>query len=157
MASSVAEQHIRSNFIFEIWDHDSGDTAANVVTPDGGTTERWMDGRDLHRFAVIAAQTVIGSSSGITLVEIVAADDTSGTNVTVIKTSGAIDADALADWAIQECSMDEVAQLSAASGYDLRYLAGRITQSNAGDEAIVQYFGIPKRKYLDQTPATTIS
>lgn len=157
MASAVAEQFIRSNFLFQVWDHDAGGTSATVVSPDGGTTMRWVDGRDLDRFAVIAIQTVIGSSSGITKLEIVAADDTAGTNATVIKDSGTVDADALADWLMEECSMDEVSHLSAAAGYDLRYLAGRITSSNAGDEAIAVYFACPKRRYLNQTPATTIS
>ena len=157
MASNVAEQFIRSNFKFEAWDHDPDGVTAAVVTPDAGTTERWVDGRDIERFAVIAIQTVIGSSSGITQLEIVAADDTSGANVTVIKGSGTVDADALADWLIQECAMDEVAQLSDAGGFALRYLAGRITSSHSGDEAVVVYFSLPNRKYLDQTPATTIS
>ena len=110
-----------------------------------------------ERFAALAIQTVIGSSSGITKLEIVAAEDTSGTNTVVIKDSGVVDADALCDWLIEECSMDEVAHLGAAAGYDLRYVAARITQSNAGDEAIVVYYAEPNRKYLNQTPATTIS
>jgi hypothetical protein len=157
MASAVAEQHIRSRYLFQVWDHDPDTASAIVVTPDGGTTDRYVDGRDIERFAVIAIQTVIGSSSGITKLEIIAADDTSGTNLTVIKDSGTVDADALADWLIEECSMDEVRHLSDAAGYNLRYVAGRITSSNSGDEAIVVYFAIPNRKYADRTPSTTIA
>lgn len=157
MASAVAEQHIRSRYLFQVWDHDPGGTSATVVSADGGTTGRYVDGRDIERFAVIAIQTVIGSSSGITKLEIIAAEDTAGTNATVIKDSGTVDADALCDWLMEECSMDEVAHIGAAAGLNLRYLAGRITQSNAGDEAIAVYFAIPNRKYLNLTPATTIS
>lgn len=157
MASAVAEQHIRSRYLFQVWDHDPDTASAIVVTPDAGTTDRYVDGRDLERFAVIAIQTVIGSNSGITKLEIVAASDTAGTDLTVIKDSGTVDADALADWLIEECSMDEVRHLGDAAGVNLRYVAGRLTSSNSGDEAIVVYFGIPNRKYLNLTPATTIS
>lgn len=157
MASAVAEQHIRSRFLFQFWDHDPDGTSATVVTPDAGTTQRWVDMRDHERFAVACVSTIFGGASGVTKVEIVAADDTSGTNITVIKDSGTIDADAIGDWVMEECSADEIAHLSASSGYSLRYVAARITCSNAGDEAVVCYFTIPNRKYLNLTPATTIS
>lgn len=157
MASAVAEQYIRSRFLFQVWDHDPGATTAVVTSADGGTTPRYVDMRDHERFAAIAIQTVIGSSSGITKLEIVAASDTAGNDLTVIKDSGTVDADALCDWLIEECSADEIAQASAASGLDLRYVAARLTQSNAGDEAVVVYFAIPNRRYLNLTPATTIS
>jgi hypothetical protein len=155
MASAVSSQHIRSNYLFQVWDHDPGGTTATVVTD--GTTSRYVDGKDLTHFGVIAIQTVIGSSSGITKLEIIAAEDTSGTNATVIKDSGTVDADALCDWLMEECSMAEVAHLSAAAGLNLRYMAGRITSSNSGDEAVAVYFGVPTRAYKDRTPATTIS
>jgi hypothetical protein len=155
MASAVSSQHIRSNYLFQVWDHDPGGTTATVVTD--GTTSRYVDGKDLTHFGVIAIQTVIGSSSGISKLEIIAAEDTSGTNATVIKDSGTVDADALCDWLMEECSMAEVAHLSAAAGLNLRYMAGRLTSSNAGDEAVVVYFGVPTRAYKDRTPATTIS
>lgn len=157
MASQNATQHIRNNFLFQVWDHDPGGTDALVVTPDGGTTDRYVDGNTIERFAVIAIQTVIGSSSGITKLEIVAAEDAAGTNLQVIKDSGTVDADALCDWLMEECTMEEVAQIGSDGGYNLRYVAGRITQSNAGDEAIAVYFAVPKRAYLNQTPATTIA
>ena len=157
MASAVATQKIRSDFLFEVWDHDPDTASAIVVTPDGGTTDRYVDGRDISHFAAIAIQTVIGSASGITKLEIIAASDTAGTDLAVIKDSGTVDADALADWLMEECSMEEVAQIAATNGTNLRYLAARVTQSNSGDEAIVVYFAIPNRKYLNRTPATTIS
>lgn len=157
MASAVAEQHIRSGFLFQVWDHDPGTASAIVVTPDGGTTDRYVDMRDYERFAAIAIQTIIGSASGITKLEIVAASDTAGADLTVIKDSGTVDADALADWLMEECSADEIAQASAASALNLRYVAARVTQSNSGDEAVVVYFACPNRPHLDLTPATTIS
>ena len=113
--------------------------------------------RDHSDFAVIAIQTVIASSSGITQLEIVAADDTAGTNATVIKDSGTVDADLLADWLIETCTAAEVAQESSDGGFNLRYVAGRITQSNNGDEAIAVYFTVPNRPQLDLTAQTTIA
>lgn len=157
MASAVATQHLRSNLKIAVYDHDPDGTSALVVSPDAGTTDRYFDMRDYDQFAVIAIQTVIGSSSGITKLEIVAASDTAGTDLTVIKDSGTVDADALCDWLMEECSAEEVSHLGAAGGVNLRYVAGRITQSNSGDEAIAIYIGCPKRKHLDLTPATTIS
>lgn len=157
MASAVAEQHIRSNHLFQVWDHDPDTASAIVVTPDGGTTDRYVDMRDHERFAAIAIATIFGGASGITKLEIVAASDTSGTDLTVIKDSGTVDADALCDWLIEECSADEIAQAGAASSLNLRYAAARITCSNSGDEAIVVYFTYPNRRYLNQTPATTIA
>jgi hypothetical protein len=157
MASQNATQHIRSKYLFQVWDHDPDTASAIVVTPDGGTTDRYVDGNTIERFAAIAIQTVIGSSSGITKLEIVAASDTAGTDIAVIKDSGTVDADALADWVMQECTMEEVAQIASDNGTNLRYVAARVTSSNSGDEAIVVYFAEPKRAYLDQTPATTIS
>lgn len=157
MASAVASQKLRSMLQVEVWDHDPNSASAIVTTPDGGTTDRYMDMRDLEVFGAIAIQTVIGSSSGITKLEIVAAEDTSGTNIQVLKDSGTVDADALADWLMEEVTAEEVAQLADSSGYDLRYVAARVTQSNSGDEAIVVYVGKSKRPHLNLTPATTIS
>ncbi len=158
MASPTETDKIRSNFLFQVWDHDSDSVSAFVVTPDAGTTDRSVDMRDHSDFAVIAVQTVIGSSSGITKLEIVAADDAAiSTNVIVIKDSGAVDADALADWLIEACTAAEVAQEGADNGSNPRYVAGRVTQSDTGDEAIVVYFAIPNRPQLDLTAQTTIA
>lgn len=157
MASAVATQHMRSGNLYQVWDHDPGATTATVTSPDGGTTQRWVDLKEYSHFAAIAIQTVIGSSSGITKLEIVAASDTAGTDITSIKDSGTVDADALCDWLMEECSAEEVAHIGAAAGLNLRYVAARITQSHAGDEAVIVYHAIPVRKYLNHTPATTIS
>jgi hypothetical protein len=157
MASAVATQHLKSRMLIQVWDHDPNTASAIVTTPDGGTTDRYVDMRDYSHFAAIAIQTVIGSSSGITKLEIIAASDTAGTDLVVIKDSGTVDADALADWLVEECSAEEVAFAADAAGTDLRYVAARVTQSNSGDEAIVVYLGESKRPCLNLTPATTIS
>jgi len=75
------------------------------------------------------------------------------TNLTVIKTSGAVVADALDDFVVLECSAEEISQL----GNGLRYAAARITMANAADEAKVVYIGYaPKTKTAGLT-ATYIS
>lgn len=157
MASPTATQHIRSGLTIEMWDHDPDGTGATVVTPDAGTTLRYLDMRDYTHFSVAAMATIFGGASGITKLEIVASATTAFTSVTVIKDSGTIDADAIGDWAIEECTAQEVAQEGADAGVELRYVAGRLTCSNAGDEAVVAYVAMPKRPHLDLTPATTIS
>lgn len=156
MASNVAEQHIRCHYLFEVWDHDPDTTAALVVSPDGGTTDRYVDMRDYEHFAVIANPSVL-TGTGLTKLEIVAATDTSGTSLTVIKDSGTIACDTIVDWAIQECSADEIRHAGDAAGVALRYVAGRLTVQNSADECKVTYFALSNRPHLDLTPATTIS
>lgn len=156
MVSAVDEQHIRSNRLFQMWDHDPGGTGATIVSPDGGTTKRLLDGRDIGRFAVLAYASVL-AGNGITKVEIIACTDAAGSDATVIKDSGVVAADALGDWLILECAMDEVSHLGDAAGLSLRYIGARITCQNAGDEAVVVYYAESKRRYKDLTPATTIA
>lgn len=157
MASPTATQHVRSNLKIQVWDHDPDTASALVVSSDAGTTDRYMDMRDLSHFAVIATNGAL-TGAGITKLEIVAATDTSGTNLTVIKDSGTVAADALGDWVMEECTAEEVAQEGADAGVvGLRYVAGRLTLANSSDESIVTYIGVSKRPGLDLTPASTIA
>ncbi len=157
MASPTETDRIRSKYLFQIWDHDPGGTSATLVSPDGGTTVRSVDMRDYSDFAVLCFTSVLGGS-GPTKVEIVASDSSDlSTNVTVIKDSGTIAADAFADWVIETCTAAEVAQEGSDGGVDLRYVGGRITCDNAGDEAVVVYFGISNVPSLNTTAQTTIS
>jgi hypothetical protein len=138
MASPQASEKLFANQVIQMWDHDPDGTSAAVVTPDAGTTERWVDMRDAESFAVLAMSSTL-TGAGITLLEIVAADDTAGTNITVIKTSGAVVADAVGDYVVEECTASEVRQESEDAGATLRYVAGRITVANSADEAVVTY------------------
>ena len=155
MASPTATDHIRSNYLFQVHDHDPGGTSATVVSADGGTTLKYVDMRDYSHFAVIATPTVLNDD--LTKLEIVASADTAFSSVTVIKDSGALTADALADWAIEECTAEEVAQEGSDAGVELRYVAGRLTHANSSDESVVMYFAIPKRPRKDLTAETTIA
>jgi len=161
MASALTIQHIKANNSIQMWDHDPDTASAIVVTPDGGTTDRWVDMKDFAHFAVAAMTTVV-SSGALTKLEILASDASDGsTNVTVVKDSGTVSGDAQGDWVIEECTADEIAQLSSeaalAPGAGLRYVAGRLTMSNSGSEAAVLYIRCGGRAYSALTPATTIS
>ena len=157
MVSPTETDTIRSKYLQEIWDHDPGTTAATLVSPDGGTTVRSIDMREFSDFSVSVVTTVLGGT-GVTKIEIVAADDAAlSTNLVVIKNSGALVMDALGDWAIETCTLRELAQESSDADANSRYIGGRITCNNAGDEAIVHYFAIPNRPQLNLTAQTTIS
>ena len=139
-----------------MWDHDPGGTSAVIVTPDGGTTKRWVDMRDFDVFGVIAMSSAL-TGNGISLLEIVASDSSDGsTNITQIKTSGAVVAVAVGDFVGEECLAEEIAQEGSDIGVDLRYVAARLTVANAADEAVVTYIRRAIRKRLDLT-ADTIS
>ena len=156
MASEVATDKIACKALFEMWDHDPNSTAAKVVTPDASTTERWVDMKSYHNFAVGAMSSTL-TGNGITLLEIVAADTAlqSDTSLTVIKTSGTVACDAVGDWAFLECNAEEIAHL--ASTYDLRYITARITLANAADEAVVVFYAEAKNPHDAVTAASTIA
>jgi hypothetical protein len=156
MASPQGSMKLFSRNKIQMWDHDPDGTSAAVVTPDAGTTERWVDMRDYGCFAAIAMSSTL-TGNGISLLEIVAADDTSGTNVTVIKTSGAVVCDAVGDYVVEECTAEEVRQESEDGGYALRYVAARLTVANAADEAVVTYIRSEPRFATSGLTADTIS
>lgn len=150
MASAVATEKLFSSHKIAMYDHDPGATTAIITSADGGTTKQYVDGRDGENFAVLAKPTVGGS---ITKLEIVAATDVAFTTPVVVKDSGVVAADALADYVALECTAAEVAHLGA----DLRYLAGRITMGTATDEAAVTYIQTGLRYAKTGQTATTIS
>ncbi len=134
----------------ELLEHDEDATGA-------GTVVAYRDMRDFDKFAGGVMTSVLGGS-GVTQLEIVAADDNSGTNLTVIKDSGVIAADAVGDQAMLECTAEEIRQASEDAGYTLRYVGLRITHQHAGDESVAVYIRSGARfSYADLTPATTIA
>lgn len=113
--------------------------------------------RDYCGFAVIAMSSTL-TGAGITLLEIVASDDALGvTNVTQIKTTGTVAADAVGDFVVLECTDDEIRQASEAAGLALRYVAARLTLANAADEAVVTYIRHEPRFAAANLTANTIS
>ena len=158
MASALDSQKFASRNVVRMWDHDPNSTAASVITPDAGTTERWESMGNYGHFSVAAmASTLTGS--GITLLEIVARESATGAT-TAIKTSGTIAADAVGDWAFLECTGAEIRQVLSDAGLTITDVdvAGRITVQNAADEAVVVYvLSDPTFAGQDLTPASTIA
>lgn len=123
----------------EVLYHSPGTTAARVVTPDSGTTLQYRDMRDFDAFALaVMNSTLVGN--GMTQIEIVAAEDLSGTNVQqVVSKSISPGTPTLGDYAFLEIEAVQIREVAAASGKNLRYVAGRITVANSGDKCAVLY------------------
>lgn len=157
MASVQTSEHFGSRNAFTLYDHDPGGTSATVVSPDGGTTKRYVDLRDYGGFVVIAMPTVI--TGGVTTVAIVAAEDTDGTGVqTICTVGGSLDADALGDFIMAECTAEQIAAVGAAAGKNLRYVSANITCSNSADECLVAFIRrSAERATTGLTPSSSIA
>lgn len=157
MASSVSTDRLATRRKILMWDHDPNANTALVVSPDAGTTKRYEAFKGYGSFQVAAMSSAL-TGAGISLLEIIAAEDATGTNATQIKTSGAVVCDAVGDWVMQECTAEEVNHVGKAAGYNFTHIAARLTLANAADEAVVVYIlDEPLFKYDALTPATTIS
>ena len=137
MATAVTTVDLFANAAIVTFDHDPGDTTAQVTTPDGGTTKRFVAMKDYEGFAGIVMATI--ATGGPTLVDIVGADDSTGTNVTTIVTSATVAADAVGDVVVVECSAAQIKEVSDAGGFDFTHVGVRITAGNSGDECAVTY------------------
>ncbi len=145
MASGLTVQKFGAKNVTRSYRHNPGDTASQILSPDGGTTLRSMDGQGLTEFRARFNQSI--ATGGATLCEIVAATDAAMTgDVTQIKTSGAVVMDAVDDEVQLECTMEEVAERGANAGVKLRYLSARMTCANSADELVVFLDGIGKRQ-----------
>jgi hypothetical protein len=150
MASPQASAKLTSKLKVASFDHDPGGTSAVLLSGDGGTTISYVDGRDYSNFLFIAKPSVL-AGNGITKLEIVASATTTFAAVTVIKDSGTVAADAIADYVVEECTAEEIAQEASDAGVELRYVTARLTCHNAGDEAVVTFVGVPRHAYLGLT------
>lgn len=137
MASAVTTSRLFNRMAIEMLDNDPGAATATVVSTDG-TTKQMRDMRDYEGFGVVAMPTV--ASSQITLLEIVASSDSLGaSNLTVIRSSGTVAADApLADYVMLEVTAEQIKECDT-SNVGLRYVGARITSANSGDEHAVVY------------------
>lgn len=151
MASAVSSEKIGSSIYVKSYDHDPGATTAILASPNGGTTIRYVDMKEYDVLGVMVKPNIV-AAGGTTKVELVASATTAFSSVTVVKDSGTVAADALDDNVFLECTASEVVHLGAT----LRYVAARLTNATATDEATVTYIAIPKRKYSGLT-ATAIA
>ncbi len=133
MATAVTSSKIFANASLKLYDHDPGGTTPIVVSGDGGTTKNYLAMRDYRNFAVVVMNSVVGSASGPTLVEILAATDSAGTNATAVVTSGAVASVTVGDNIVVECTDDQIKEVLAAA----THVTARITCSNSGDECVV--------------------
>jgi hypothetical protein len=155
MATAVTSQKLAGIMAVESYDHDPGATTAIVTSPDGGTTQRWVALRDFGAFGVIAKPTVVGGN-GLTLLEIVGATDSSGTNVTVVLAHAATVGNSLDEYVWLEVTAEQVNEVGKAAGYNFTHVAARLTMATATDEACVTYIrALPKRAYKNLTATSS--
>ncbi len=137
MASAVTTSKVFGKCALKLYDHDPGASSAVVVSKDGGTTKNYLAMKDYENFVLIAMNSVATSTSGPTLVEIIAAEDSTGTNATAIVTSGTVASQTVGDNVCVECTAAQIKEVGAAAGYNFTHVTGRITCSNSGDECVV--------------------
>lgn len=137
MASAVTTNKFKSKNKMVMYDHDPGVDTALITSPDGGTTKRYLAMAGYEGFAAQVMSTI--ATGGPSLVDIVGATDSAGTNETVIVTSGTVDADAVGDGVHIECTAEQVREVGAAAGYNFTHIGVRITCQNAADECAVAY------------------
>lgn len=137
MASAVTANKIFAGAALKLFDHDPGATSAVVVSGDGGTTKNYLAMRDYGNFAVVAMNSVVGSASGPTLVEILGATDSAGTNATVIVVSATVASVTVGDNVVVECTAEQINEVGKAAGFNFTHVTARITCSNSGDECVV--------------------
>lgn len=131
MASSQAAQHWLANHQASLLDVDGDYSTAAVVAASV------KDMRDYEGYVVMAMSSAL-TGNGITLLEIVGCEDSDGTgNITQLRTSGVVAADAVGDFVVLEATAEQLRHASDAGGYDLRYCAVRLTLQNAGDESVM--------------------
>lgn len=137
MATAVTASKIFANCSLKLYDHDPGASSAVVVSGDGGTTKNYLAMRDYENFAVVVMNSVSTSSSGPTLVEIIAAESATGTNATAVVTSGTVASVTVGDNIVVECTAAQIKEVGVAAGYNFTHVTARITCSNSGDECVV--------------------
>lgn len=157
MATGVTTQKLGSSMKLRLFDHDPGSTGAVVISGDGGTTKNYVSIVNYEWYGLLVMNSVSASSSGPTLVEILGAEDSSGTNATVILSSGTVASTAVGDNVFLEVSAAQVREVGAAAGYNFTHVTGRITCSNAGDECVVlQMRAFPRFAQKDLTTPSAV-
>ncbi len=137
MATAVTSQKLASSMALKLFDHDPGASSAVVVSGDGGTTKNYLAMAGYEYFGLLVMNSVSTSASGPTLVEIVAAESSTGTNVTAILTSGTIASLTVGDNIWLEVTAAQIKEVGAAAGFNFTHVTGRIICSNSGDECVV--------------------
>ena len=97
---------------------------------------QYYDAKDFDEILAVINLVALGGN-GVEAFSIYAADDDSGTNATAIKTHASpTTADAAGDKLVLECTAAEIAQLSEAGGYTLRYVGIYVECHHASDNVL---------------------
>ena len=156
MASSVATDRLSTRRKVLMYKHMPADATVLAVAKSGDTTVTWTAFQGYGSFQALAMWIIDGTSGGIINLSIYAATSAAGANATEIKTSGVIACDTLGDWAMQECSAEEVNHVGKALGYDFTHIAAYLDCTHVNDEvAVVYILDEPQFAYDALTPATT--
>jgi hypothetical protein len=140
-----------------MYKHMPADATVEAIAKAGDTTATWTALEGYGSFQV-CAMTIILGGNGMTELSIYAAESAAGANATEIKTSGVIAADALGDWAMQECTAEEIQQIGKPLGYNFTHVGAYIDCHHVNDEvAVVYILDEPLFKYDALTPATTLA
>ena len=157
MASSVSTDRLACRRKMLMFYHAPAAAATEQSVKAGDTTETWQAFKGYGSFQVAAMTALLGGSGMIEL-SIYAAESAAGANATEIKTSGVIAADAVGDWAMLECTAEEVNHIGKPLGYDFTHIVAYIDCQHANDEvAVVYILDDPLFKYDALPPATTIA
>lgn len=129
------------------YDFDPNSTAATAVG--------WVDMRDFSKLLVSFFRTV--GTSNITLV-IKAAPAASATNEqTIVTKTISAQPNAVGDYVFEECLAEQIAAVSASSGYALRYASAYISFATNTDEGVVTYIQSGPRFQYDGLTADYVS
>lgn len=156
MATAVTSQKVQSRLAITSYDHDPNGTGAYVVSPDGtnALTPRWVPMRDFDEFYVQVRPTIV-AANGVTLLEIVGASDSSGTDITVILAHAASITDTLDKYLGLEVNVDQINEVGNAAGKKFTHVAARITMATNTDEANATYIRTAKRAFRNLTVDTS--
>jgi len=156
MASQFLAQHVGSRNFIESIVHSPGAATATVLTPNSTPTPQWRSMENYEYFLVCVANAVL-TGTGLTLLEIVAATDSLGTNIQQIVTTGALTGSLVDNGASIEIEAGQLEEVRAAAGLTLPLLwvAARITMNNSADIMAATYVRSgAKRPFLNLTPLT---
>ena len=114
-------------------DHDvyTGATSSAAVA--------WRDMRDFRNLLVTICPASL-AGTGVTAFSIKAAPAASATNAqTIVSHAVGSAPDAVGDILVLECSAEQIAQIGAAAGYELRYVGVYLTVNNSSDINVVTW------------------
>jgi hypothetical protein len=156
MATAIATDRLSCRRKMLMYLHNPADASVLQSVKTAVSTATWQAFKGYGAFQA-AAMLAVDTTALITLA-IYAAEDSSGTNATEIKTSGVIAGATVGDWCMQECTAEEVNAAGKALGYDFTHIVAYIDCTHADDIcAVVYILDDPLFKYDALTPATTIA